>query len=140
MIVALSVRQPFAEAIARGRKKIEVRPWSTTYRGPLLIVSGRVFDPDDFDRFEMSEPFKAWLIEHQRGVTVARVQLVDCRRMQPGDEPLALRKVDKSLFAWVLAKPEILMPHPVRGRQSLFRLGDELVQPCNGAPRPLEVK
>ena len=33
----LSVRQPWASMIARGEKTIEVRTWSTHYRGPLVI-------------------------------------------------------------------------------------------------------
>jgi ASCH domain-containing protein len=33
--LALSVRQPWAELILTGRKKIELRTWTTDHRGPL---------------------------------------------------------------------------------------------------------
>ena len=33
----LTVRQPWAQLIARGLKDIENRTWATRYRGPLLI-------------------------------------------------------------------------------------------------------
>ena len=33
----LSIRQPWASMIARGLKRFEIRSWSTTYRGQLLI-------------------------------------------------------------------------------------------------------
>lgn len=36
---ALSVRQPWADRIARGIKTIELRTWRTNYRGPLLICA-----------------------------------------------------------------------------------------------------
>ena len=38
---ALSVQQPWANLIADGNKTIEVRSKSTSYRGPLLIVSSK---------------------------------------------------------------------------------------------------
>jgi len=37
---ALSIRQPWAELILMGRKTIEVRTWTTDYRGPLVIHVG----------------------------------------------------------------------------------------------------
>jgi len=34
---ALSIRQPWAELIISGRKAIEIRSWSTTYRGRVYL-------------------------------------------------------------------------------------------------------
>jgi hypothetical protein len=42
--LALSLKQPWAALLAHGRKTIEVRRWSTPYRGPLLIHAARVAD------------------------------------------------------------------------------------------------
>ncbi|MFB4265356.1 ASCH domain-containing protein [Nonomuraea sp. GTA35] len=42
----LSVRQPWAWAIAHGGKTIENRTWSTGYRGPLMIHAGARWDDD----------------------------------------------------------------------------------------------
>ena len=39
---ALTIRQPHAWAVARGLKTIENRPWSVTYRGPVMIHAGQV--------------------------------------------------------------------------------------------------
>ncbi len=41
---ALSIKQPWAAAIATGLKTIETRTWKTKYRGPILIVAGRSCD------------------------------------------------------------------------------------------------
>ena len=41
---ALSIKQPWAWAIACGHKTIETRTWSTTYRGPLLIAASKTPD------------------------------------------------------------------------------------------------
>lgn len=40
-IPTISVRQPWASAIACGAKRIETRSWKTDYRGPLLIHAGK---------------------------------------------------------------------------------------------------
>ena len=41
-VSALSIRQPWAELILRGKKTIEVRSWDTTYRGKLYLHTGKV--------------------------------------------------------------------------------------------------
>lgn len=43
---ALTVRQPWAWAIARGHKPIENRSWAPTYRGPLAIHAAAKWDDD----------------------------------------------------------------------------------------------
>ena len=43
--LALSVRQPWAELILTGRKTIELRTWTTSYRGPLWLHTGTKRDP-----------------------------------------------------------------------------------------------
>ena len=45
-IPALSIRQPWVELILRGDKQIEVRRWSSGYRGVLWLHAGRIVDPD----------------------------------------------------------------------------------------------
>ena len=46
-MLALSVKQPWAELIARGKKKKEFRTWSRTCFGELLIVSSKSVNADD---------------------------------------------------------------------------------------------
>jgi hypothetical protein len=43
---ALTIRQPWAELIIRGRKPFELRSWSTHYRGPLLIQAAARVDSE----------------------------------------------------------------------------------------------
>lgn len=38
---ALSIRQPWAELILRGSKRIEIRTWATDHRGGLWLHTGR---------------------------------------------------------------------------------------------------
>jgi hypothetical protein len=41
---ALSLKQPFAELILLGRKKIELRKWNTHFRGEFLIHTSKIPD------------------------------------------------------------------------------------------------
>ena len=39
-LMALSIRQPYAQLVAGGTKTVEVRSWRTDYRGELLVCAG----------------------------------------------------------------------------------------------------
>lgn len=99
---ALSVKQPWAELIARGEKTIETRVWCTAYRGPLLIVASR--RPD------------VWAT----GCAVAVVDLVDCRPMTRADEGAALSGRRAGRRAWVLENPRRVKQVPVTGRLGVY--------------------
>ena len=117
---AISVKQPWAELIASGRKTIELRTWSRAYRGELLIVSGLRFDARGA-HFDVDGP---------RGVAVCVVELVDVRPATFGDSQAAcfgvdvdaFIRADKTLFAWALANPRRVAPAPVRGALGLFNV------------------
>jgi hypothetical protein len=44
---AISIRQPWVWAIFHGGKNLENRVWSTTHRGPVLILASKQFDQVD---------------------------------------------------------------------------------------------
>ncbi len=48
---AISVRQPWAEAIIRGGKNVENRSWMTKYRGLIAIHAGMATDDSVFFEF-----------------------------------------------------------------------------------------
>jgi len=105
---ALSVKQPWASLIARGHKTIEVRTWSTSYRGPLLICASRRPDIDGLPT----------------GVAVCTINLVDVRPITPEDATAACVKVTPGQqFAWVLESVSPLdFDLPITGRLGLFAL------------------
>lgn len=92
---ALSVRQPYAELILSGKKKIEYRSRRTHIRGRVYIYAGKMpGDPDDFADLGL-EPG-----DLPAGFLVGTVEIVDC---SGGDGD----------FEWHLRKPERL-PRPRR--------------------------
>ncbi len=49
----LSLKQPYAELVARGRKSIELRTWNTKFRGRFLIHASRKTDIESCRRFKI---------------------------------------------------------------------------------------
>ena len=42
----LSLKQPYADLLATGRKTIEIRKWNTNFRGPFLIHASKNVNKD----------------------------------------------------------------------------------------------
>ena len=116
---ALSVRQPWASLITCGLKTIEIRTWSTNYRGQLYIHASKSLDEGGMNRFQLEAP--------PTGALLGTVELV---KVEPFTAALwdacAEKHLDNGLFtpgfyAWYFedARP---LPEPVayRGDRSLF--------------------
>lgn len=122
---ALSVRQPWAELILSGRKRIEVRTWSDAYRGPLWLHTGRREDATAGLHFGLTELFT--------GGFVGAVMLLDIvpfsadrwekwrpQHCVPGPLPAIA-------FAWMLSEPRrLIRPLPAAGRVHLFDVEEDL--------------
>jgi hypothetical protein len=101
---ALSVRQPWANLLASGKKTIETRLWPTDYRGSLLIVSSRT--PKI----------------HPAGYALAVAELTDCRSMTKSDESAACCACYPGAFSWVLRDIRKIDIFPVRGKLGLYEV------------------
>jgi hypothetical protein len=126
-VKALTIRQPWAWAIAAGHKPVENRSWTTSYRGPLAIHAGKGIDrhalpfvrellaPLGVDPTELEQP----LI---RGAVIATAELVDvCARAANGDTCDCGPWAEPGQFHWRLANVQRLAePVPVTGRLGLW--------------------
>jgi hypothetical protein len=74
---ALSIRPPWAWAIAHAGKRIENRSWSTKYRGPLVIHSSLRLLPADVERLENILGRRVNQNSFSRGAIVATATLAD---------------------------------------------------------------
>jgi hypothetical protein len=81
----LSVKQPWADAIVHGPKRVENRTWMTAYRGPLAIHSSLVFDRPALGR-PVDHPLQSYLqgaygdVPDVRGAIIGTAALVGCHR------------------------------------------------------------
>ena len=51
----MSLKQPFAELILQGRKKIELRKWNTKFRGEFFIHASKSPDNEFMSKFGFKE-------------------------------------------------------------------------------------
>lgn len=147
---ALSVRQPYAWAIAHGRKDIENRSWATCYRGPLAIHAGARWDEGGaYDKrvlmalFDYGDRFDPPLRVERLGPKTVR--LVCDRQLTPGAVVAVVDVVGictarstseqcgcgvwavEGQCHWRLANPRPLSaPVPCKGRLGLWGLPDEV--------------
>ena len=74
----ITIKQPFASVIAAGIKEYEFRTWKTTYRGEILIHAGKSVDKKAMKKFEH------YNLEYPLGAIIAKVNLVDCIKVDDG--------------------------------------------------------
>jgi len=117
-MIALSIRQPWADLIIHHGKDIENRTWKTSYRGPLLIHAAKAWGPTE----------KGIMLEHSEsmdwdggsytpelGGIIGMVTMVDCvtdSESEWFDGP----------YGFVFEDPVDLSFKPFRGRQGLFKV------------------
>jgi len=112
---ALSLKQPFAELILQGKKKIELRKWNTHFRGKFLIHASKVPDEKAMGEFGFDEL--------PTGCIVGEANLVDVKEYLNEEE----HKKDRSLhlassvwgkYGFVLADVK-RFPKPIPANGSL---------------------
>lgn len=130
---ALSFRQPWAELILQGRKTMDLRTYSTHYRGRIAVHASQKIEREAALAHGLDPD------ELATGGIVGTVEVADVIALDDGsyeahrDEHLAGRHYREGLFGWVLTDPE-RFPQvvPANGRTSLFNV--EL--PAAGEPIP----
>lgn len=91
---ALNVRQPWAELIMLGDKKIEYRNYPTDVRGVVYIYASATRYPAE-DEQEMQSEFGLDLDSLPRGVIVGTVEVYDCQQGSEGGYEWLLRSPNR---------------------------------------------
>lgn len=129
---ALSVRQPWAWAVARGRKDVENRSWTTAHRGALLLHASMRVDLDACASplildagWRADDPVAAI------GAIIAVVDLADVCTVSartPGAVCECGTWAEPGAYHWRLTTPHIL-PRPILalGRLGLWEPPDTLL-------------
>lgn len=124
---ALTLTQPWATAIVEGRKVVETRSWSASYRGTILIHAAKGWRRDDM-RYAVELHRRGVLAtparDLPRGAIVARARLVAIYRVE---DIAAIDLLERELgdyspgrFAWQLEDVEPIAPIPWRGALGLW--------------------
>lgn len=115
-LIALGIRQPWAELILRGIKTIEVRSSQTNVRGPIYVYSSKKLAgipaaTEAIDRYNLD------VDSLPRGLLVGTVEIVDSAPCRASDATAACvpRSLLEGKTGWQLANPQRLEePLPVR--------------------------
>lgn len=114
---ALSIRQPWAELIARGKKKIEHRTWARSHRGDLLIVASASRQDEACVRAKLAPDALVY---------GAAVCIVDLWKVAGG----------MGDYAWHLRNPRRVEPERLRGFASLYTVDSARIRLTVGSGRP----
>lgn len=108
-LIALGIRQPWAELILRGIKTIEVRSSHTRVRGPIYVYSSKKLADIPAAGKAVAE-HRLDVAELPRGVLVGTIDIIDSRECRPADTTAACvpREVLKGRVGWHLANPQRL--------------------------------
>ena len=115
---ALSVRQPWAELIAQGKKKIEYRTWQRSFRGDLLIVSSVSRHDEDCIEEGLDPEQLAY------GSAVCVVDLSKVTGIE-GD------------YRWHLRDPRRVAPEKIQGFASIYNVDDARIRFSGAKAAPL---
>lgn len=109
---ALSLKQPFAELILQGRKKIELRKWNTNFRGEFLIHASKVPDMNAMKKFGFSDL--------PCGFIIGKAELIDVKQYKneqehQKDSNLHLASSEWGNYGFILANPQRIEKIPAKG-------------------------
>ena len=116
-IKTLSLKQPWAELILQGKKKIEIRKWNTKFRGEFLIHASKTPDVKNMERFGFeSLPL---------GFIVGKAKLLDVKKYENlgsfnEDKGLHLANREFGMYGFVLDNIQRIDPIPARGQLNFW--------------------
>jgi ASCH domain len=113
---ALSVQQPWAELLVEGRKSIEIRAWSTDYRGRLWLHASSKSQPELEQLFGLEDTYKGGFVGSI--LLSAIVPMTSDRWVQWRSSHLDAGQYRHGMFAWIMEAPHRFLT-PVRGKGQL---------------------
>jgi hypothetical protein len=148
---ALSLKQPWAELVLQGKKKIEIRKWNTHFRGEFLLHASKIPDQDAMKKFgfyQNSEKDKTQIrkkpnnIPHKNistpkvsnlplGSIVGKAVLVEVKNYKneqdfQKDKSLHLATQEFGSYGFILKNVERLKPIKCKGSLNFWEFKDKL--------------
>ena len=114
---ALSLKQPFAELILIGKKKIELRKWNTNFRGEFFIHASKNPDKESMKRFGFTNlPL---------GFIVGKANLIGVKKYGDEEENNKDKGIHLASDSWgsygfMLENPVRINPIPFKGQLNFF--------------------
>jgi len=113
----LSLKQPYAELVVSGRKKIELRKWNTKFRGEFYVHASKIPDSKSMKKFGFTElPV---------GCIVGKATLIDVKHYandveRKKDVGLHLASGDWGDYGFLLKNASRIKPISVNGKLNFW--------------------
>ena len=117
---ALSLRQPWAELILQGRKKIETRTWNTHFRGRFLIHAANLPDGKHMESFGFAALPSGCIVGE---ATLVSVKKYNTKLQFDKDIPLhqvRLKEWKRPLYGYMLEDVKRLPQEKCKGMLNFF--------------------
>jgi predicted transcriptional regulator len=116
----LSVSQPFANLIVKGKKTIELRRWNTNFRGEFLIHAPQKIKRDDCKRLKITEKLIT-------GAIIGKAEIYDVKKYNSTSEirldskkHLASKKFQPKYGFLLKNAKQFRIPIPCKGQLGFF--------------------
>lgn len=119
----LSIKQPYAELIVSGKKKIELRTWNTKFRGEFLIHASKSPDRDAMKLFGFESLLTGCIIGK---AILTSVKKYKSEKEHSTDKDLHLGDTKWGDYGFVLEKPERVTPIQCLGKLNFWNFDIEV--------------
>ena len=113
----LSLKQPFAELILQGKKKIELRKWNTKFRGKFLIHSSKIPDNKMMKKFGFKTLPCSFIVGEANLVYVKKY---NNQKELMKDKNLHLANMNWGKYGFVLKNIKRIKPIPAKGKLNFW--------------------
>ncbi len=113
----LSLKQPFAELILQGRKKIELRKWNTKFRGEFLIHSSKIPDKKAMKEFGFENLPCGFIVGKAKLIYVKKYET---EKEHHKDKNLHLASDSWGNYGFILKDVKRIKPIPAKGQLNFW--------------------
>lgn len=116
----LSVSQPFADLIVKGKKTIDLRSWNTNFRGEFLIHAPIKIRKEDYKRLKIKTNLPT-------GAIIGKAEIYDVKKYSSKDDVkkdakkhFASKNFNKKYGFCLRNAKEFRVPIPYKGKLGFF--------------------
>jgi hypothetical protein len=118
----LSLKQPWAELVISGKKKIEIRKWNTKFRGEFLIHSSKTPDSKGMKKFGFKNLPCGFIIGKAKLTKVKKYLNEDELN---SDKELHLADSGWGNYGFIIENPKRIKPLEAKGKLNFWEFDYE---------------
>jgi len=119
----LSLKQPFAELILQGKKKIELRKWNTKFRGEFLIHTSKIPDKKAMAKFGFDNLPLGYIVGKAK---LADVKKYKTKKEHDKDKNLHLASNSWGNYGFILKDVKRIKPILAKGKLNFWEFKKEV--------------